>query len=103
MNEYMSFSQATEISVVSMLIVFALLYAISLVLSCFKFIPKEKVIAKINTNKETGSKEIKNPEGVTFEELEKDGDMLVAAMVASMEASGENRINNFKIVSIREI
>ncbi len=29
--------------------------------------------------------------------------MLVAAMVASMEAAGENKVNNFKIVKIRQI
>ena len=105
MNINMSFFEGVQLSVISMLIVFLLLYVISLVLSVFKLVFKEKsvekkVIAKTVT---TPAKVVTNTKGITFEELEKDQDMLVAAIVASMEATGENKNNNFKIVSIKQI
>ena len=92
MNINMSFFEGVQLSVISMLIVFLLLYVISLVLSVFKLVFKEKSVEKKVIAKT-----------VTFEELEKDQDMLVAAIVASMEATGENKNNNFKIVSIKQI
>ena len=93
MNINMSFFEGVQLSVISMLIVFLLLYVISLVLSVFKLVFKEKsvekkVIAKTVT---TPAKVVANTKGITFEELEKDQDMLVAAIVASMEATGENK------------
>ena len=105
MNINMSFFEGVQLSVISMLIVFLLLYVISLVLSVFKLVFKEKsvekkVIAKTVT---TPAKVVANTKGITFEELEKDQDMLVAAIVASMEATGENKNNNFNIVSIKQI
>ena len=94
MNINMSFFEGVQLSVISMLIVFLLLYVISLVLSVFKLKSVEKkVIAKTVT---TPAKVVANTKGITFEELEKDQDMLVAAIVASMEATGENKNNNFK-------
>ena len=98
MNINMSFFTGVQLSVISMLIVFGLLYVISLVLSAFKLIFKEEKIEK-----KTSSKTIQNTKRISFDELEKDPDMLVAAMVASMEAAGENKKNNFKIVSIKQI
>ncbi len=103
MSEYMSFLQALQISLVSMLIVFILLYAISLVLSCFKFMPKEKVIKTQNTSVKNSENKIQKQSQITSEELENNIDMLLVTMVASMEANGENKKNNFKIVSIKEI
>lgn len=105
MNVNMSFFEGVQLSVIAMLIVFLLLYVIALVLSAFKLVFKEKPVEKKVAPKTTTTpvKTVVNPKGITFEELEKDQDMLVAAMVASMEASGENKKNNFKIVSIKQI
>lgn len=105
MNVNMSFFEGLQLSVISMIIVFALLYVIALVLSAFKLVFKEKVTEKKVVVKQTSTpvKTVENPKGITFDELEKDQDMLVAAMVASMEAAGENKKNNFKIVSIKQI
>lgn len=105
MNVNMSFFEGVQLSVISMLIVFLLLYVISLVLSVFKLVFKEKTVEKKVTSKSviTPAKTVVNTKGITFEELEKDQDMLVAAMIASMEATGENKNNNFKIVSIKQI
>ena len=105
MDINMSFFQGLQLSIISMLIVFGLLYAISLVLSAFRLVFKEsKEIKEIIEKKvSTPVKEVVNSKGISFEELEKDQDMLVAAMVASMEAGGENKVNNFKVVKIRQI
>ena len=105
MDINMSFFQGLQLSIISMLIVFALLYAISILLSAFTLVFKEsKEIKEIIEKKvSTPVKEVVNSKGISFEELEKDQDMLVAAMVASMEATGENKVNNFKIVKIRQI
>lgn len=105
MNIDMSFFTGVQLSVISMLIVFGLLYVISLVLSAFKLIFKEEKIEKKTSSKIvcTSAKTIQNTKGISFDELEKDPDMLVAAIVASMEAAGENKKNNFKIVSIKQI
>lgn len=105
MDINMSFFQGLQLSIISMLIVFGLLYTISIVLSAFRLVFKEsKEIKEIIEKKvSTPVKEVVNSKGISFEELEKDQDMLVAAMVASMEAAGENKVNNFKIVKIRQI
>lgn len=105
MNINMSFFEGLQLSIIAMLIVFILLYAISLVLGAFELVFKEKKVEKKVVPKSSSNpvKVVNNPKGITFDELEKDQDMLVAAIVASMEASGENKKNNFKIVSIKQI
>lgn len=105
MDINMSFFQGLQLSIISMLIVFGLLYTISIVLSAFRLVFKESKEIKEIIEKKVSIpvKEVVNSKGISFEELEKDQDMLVAAMVASMEAAGENKVNNFKIVKIRQI
>ncbi len=41
--------------------------------------------------------------GVDWEQLEADEDMMVAALVASMEAAGENRDTNYRITRITKL
>lgn len=104
----MSFLAGIELSVVAMLIVFALLYVIALILGTFKTLFKSEQ----NNTKEKVKKNVKEQVPVTpaveeskkisFEELEKDNDMLVAAMVASMEMAKETK-NNFRIVRIKQL
>lgn len=102
----LNFSSALELSVVSMLIVFLTLYGISLVLSSFEKIFKstkeeiKKVEEKIE--KKVVSKVLPKQD-ITYEQLEKDEDMLVAAIVASMEAAKEHKNTNFKVTRIRQI
>jgi len=110
MND-ISLGYGVQLSIMSMLIVFVLLYIISLILQSFKVIFKEgkeekkpDVIAKTQVKNEIKTETvIVSKKGITFEELEKDQDMLMAAMVASMEASGENKESNYKIVSIKQL
>ena len=107
-----------QLSIMSMLIVFILLYLIALILKSFKVIFKEEnkkeksetiVESQVQEevkeeNKEVQSRKIlESKNGITFEELENDQDMLIAAMVASMEAAGENKESNYRIVSIKQL
>lgn len=102
----LNFSSALELSVVSMLIVFLTLYGISLVLSSFEKIFKstkeeiKKVEEKIE--KKVVSKVLPK-EDITYKQLEEDEDILVAAIVASMEAAKENKNSNFKVTKVRQI
>jgi len=106
MND-ISLVYGVQLSIMSMLIVFVLLYIISLILESFKVIFKDgkeqkkaDVIVKPKVKTETV---IVSKKGITFEELESDQDMLTAAMVASMEASGKSKESNYKIVSIKQL
>lgn len=102
MNE-ISLGYGIQLSIMSMLIVFVLLYVISLILESFKVIFKEKDIKEKVVPKIKEEKVVESKKGITFEELESDQDMLIAAMIASMEASGENKESNYKIVSIKQL
>lgn len=105
MGDKITFLAGIELSVVSMCIVFFLLYAISLVLSSFDFLanrmtkqPEEKKETAVE--KEVVKETVKQ---ISFADLEKDEDMLVAALVASMEIANECKDKNFRIVNIKEI
>lgn len=107
---HVSIVYGIKLSIMSMLIVFVLLYFISLILESFKILFKENKSKEKNISKkiEKQKKEVKvekiiNDKGITFEEIEKDKDMLIAAMVASIEASGEKKESNYKIVSIKKL
>jgi len=116
MMEKISMMTGVQLSIMSMLIVFVLLYIISLILESFKVVfkkdnekTKSKTIVESQVKQEEKKPEIKeekvleSKEGITFEQLENDQDMLMAAMVASMEAAGENKESNYKIVSIKQL
>lgn len=98
----MSFFEGLQLSVISMLITFVLLYVLALILGSFKYVFDDK---KKQNNVVVKKEEIKKVEtiGVTYEELEKDEDMLVATMVATMEANGENKNSNFKVTRVRQL
>ncbi|MDP0488300.1 MAG: OadG family protein [Fusobacterium sp. JB020] len=116
MMEKISMMTGVQLSIMSMLIVFVLLYIISLILESFKVVfkkdnekTKSETIVEPQVKQEEKKPEIKeekvleSKEGITFEQLENDQDMLMAAMVASMEAAGENKESNYKIVSIKQL
>lgn len=105
-----SIGYGIQLSIMSMLIVFVLLYFISLILESFKILfkenkSKEKSISKKieNQKKRVKAEKITNEKGITFEEIEKDKEMLIAAMAASIEASGEKKESNYKIVNIKKL
>lgn len=99
-----SLISSLEITMISMFIVFAILGILSSILTLFKFIQpeeKEESTKKVVTTKssEVDSSERKrfNPEDIKSEE------MRVAMMIASIEAAGENKDANIRVVGIREL
>lgn len=93
---------ALEITIISMFIVFAILAILSSILSLFKLIPAENsgaVEKKINKAVQPQQVEKKrfNPEEIKSEE------MRVAMMIASIEAAGDNKDANIKVVGIKEL
>ncbi len=88
-----------EITVISMLVVFAILAVLSFVLSLFKYIPAEEIKSeniKKNTLEKVERKRF-NPEDI------KDEQMRVAMMVATIEAVGEEKDATVRVVGIKEL
>lgn len=100
-QEQMTFAEGLQLTAIAMAIVFILLFVISLILGLFKYIPQEKKIEKPK-RKKPAPVAVK-PAGVNWNELESDEDMMVAALVASMEAAGENKDTNYKITKITKL
>ncbi len=92
---------ALEITLISMLVVFTILAILAFVLSLFKYIPAEKVVEiKKATPAVTPAKverEKFDPSKITSEE------MRVAMMVACIEAAGEDKDANIRVVGIKEL
>lgn len=92
-----------EITLISMLVVFSILSILAFILSLFKHIPAEKVIKEIkkaplkNDIPKKVEREKFDPSKITDER------MLVAMMVASIEAAGENKDSNIRVVGIKEL
>ncbi|MGL5349322.1 MAG: OadG family protein [Cetobacterium sp.] len=94
---------ALEITLISMLVVFTILAILAFVLSLFKYIPAEKVVeikkatpAPTPTPKKV-EREKFDPSKITSEE------MRVAMMVACIEAAGEDKDANIRVVGIKEL
>ena len=94
----MTFAEGIQLTVIAMGIVFILLFAISLILEVFKYIPQD--IPKVVSAKSPVAPVVA---GVNWAELEADEDMMVASLVASMEAAGENKDTNYKITRITRL
>ena len=99
----MTLVEGLQLTAIAMGIVFILLFAISLILEMFRHIPQDE-------QKKVPSRPAAAPSapsvagaGVEWSELEADEDMLVAALVASMEAAGENRDTNYRITRIKRL
>jgi len=98
----MTFAQGLQLTAIAMTIVFILLFIISLILGLFKYIPQEKKI-EAPKRKSPKVKTVATPAGVNWNELEADEDMMVAALVASMEAAGKDKDTNYKITKITKL
>ena len=96
----MTFAEGLQLTAIAMGIVFVLLFAISLILEMFKHIPKDEP-------KKAPAKPAMAPAvtaaGINWSELEADEDMMVATLVASMEAAGENKDTNYRITRITKL
>lgn len=89
-----------EITLISMLVVFAILAILAFVLSLFKYIPAEKV-QEVKKATPAEPKKVErekfDPSKITSEE------MRVAMMVACIEAAGEEKDANVRVVGIKEL
>jgi len=97
----MTFTEGLQLTAIAMGIVFILLFAISLILEMFKHIPQDA--PKPAASKTTPVPSAPTTPGVDWAELEGDEDMMVAALVASMEAAGEDKDTNYKITRITRL
>ena len=97
----MTFAEGIQLTIIAMGIVFALLLAISLILELFKHIPQDT--PNIVPARPTPSTPAPVVAGVNWEELEADEDMMVASLVASMEAAGEDKDTNYRITRITKL
>ena len=98
----MTFVQGLQLTAIAMGIVFILLFAISLILEMFRHIPQEAAKVAAKPAAPAPSAPAVAP-GVDWEQLEADEDMMVAALVASMEAAGENKDTNYRITRITKL
>ena len=98
----MTFVQGLQLTAIAMGIVFILLFAISLILEMFRHIPHGEVKAAAKSAVPAPSALASAP-GVNWMELETDEDMMVAALVASMEAAGEDKNTNYRITKITKL
>ncbi len=106
----MTFLQGVQVSILAMLIVFVLLYAISLVLESFKTIFKEKEVvtpaAKQATPVKQAAPVVQAPapvQGVSFQDLEGDEELMLAAMVATIDMAGDKDLSNYRVVSAKRL
>ncbi len=97
----MTFAEGLQLTAIAMGIVFILLFAISLILEMFKHIPQDE--QKKVPSRPGPTPSVPAVAGVDWSELEADEDMMVAALVASMEAAGENKDTNYKITRIKRL
>ncbi|WP_297404722.1 OadG family protein [uncultured Cetobacterium sp.] len=99
-----SLMTSLEITLISMIVVFSILSILAFVISLFKYIPGEKVEAKVKktvvakkVSKEEVTRKAFDPSQIKCEE------MRVAMMVASIEAAGEDKDATIKVLGIKEI
>ena len=97
----MTFVQGLQLTAIAMGIVFILLFAISLILEMFRHIPQEAAKGAKPAAPAPSAPAV--APGVDWEQLEADEDMMVAALVASMEAAGENKDTNYRITRITKL
>ncbi len=98
----MTLSQGLQLTVIAMGIVFVLLLAISFILRLFVHIPGDAPKVEVKKPIPTKTPSVTS-EGVDWSQLEADEDMMVAALVASMEAAGDNKETNYRITKITRL
>ena len=98
----MTLMEGLQLTVIAMAIVFTLLLAISIILTGFKHIPQDAPKAAPKPTAPTPAPVAAAP-AVNMADLEADEDMMVAALVASMEAAGEEKDSNYKVTRITRL
>ncbi len=101
----MTLLEGLQLTAIAMLIVFSLLIAISGLLTLLKHIPDDSN-KKVDTKaprKSTKPQEKIMKDTPNWSQVEKDEEMLVASLVATIEANGENTDKNYKITRITRV
>ncbi|MGL5122714.1 MAG: OadG family protein [Fusobacteriaceae bacterium] len=98
-----SIYESIIVTAICMGIVFSVLIVISGILTLFKFIPAE-IIAKKNTIEATKSESVLVAENrkINVDEI-KEEKMVIAMLVASIEAAAENENAYIRVKGIREL
>ncbi len=102
-QEQMTFAEGLQLTAIAMGIVFVLLFAISVILELFRHIPHGEKKPEAKPAAPVSRAPAVESAGVDWAELEADEDMMVAALVASMEAAGENKDTNYRITRITKL
>ncbi|GLI57512.1 hypothetical protein PM10SUCC1_30260 [Propionigenium maris DSM 9537] len=102
-QEQMTFAEGLQLTAIAMGIVFILLFAISVILELFRHIPYGEQKSETKPAPPVQKAPAVEMAGVDWAELEADEDMMVAALVASMEAAGENKDTNYRITRITKL
>lgn len=97
-----SLMTALEITVLSMFVVFLILSLLAFILSLFKHIPQEKIVEnKVKPKQDLKTEPVQrakfDPSKITDER------MLVAMLVATIEASKDENNSNVRVVGIKEL
>ena len=102
-QEQMTFAEGLQLTAIAMGIVFVLLFAISVILELFRHIPHGEKKSEAKPTTPAPRVPAVEAAGVDWAELEADEDMMVAALVASMEAAGEDKDTNYRITRITKL
>lgn len=100
-TDVISFGEGLLYSALAISIVFLVLVVIAVLISFLRHLPDKQVAAKPTTVVNT-VKPASPVRAVSFAELEDDEDKLVAAIVASMEATGEDKDAKYVVTRITQ-
>lgn len=99
-----SLMTSLEITLISMIVVFAILSLLAFILSLFKYIPGEEEKPQIKKPVLGKKEEVKKPVKKSFDPSQiTSEEMRVAMMIASIEAAGEDKDSTVRVVGIKEI
>jgi len=99
-----SLIEGLKLSLVSMTLVFILLYFISLILYSFKFFKRKEKVEAVEEDLVNSKKPlVQNENKIDLSKIEEDEELLAAVIVATMEASGENKNSNYRVTKMRRL
>lgn len=98
----LSLGDSLFITVIAMAIVFFILILIASILGLFKYIPQEEIVTKNNEVKENNPKDAIKNKKFNPDEI-KDENMIIAMLVASIDAANEDENAYIRVRNIKEI
>lgn len=99
-----TFVEALQITGIAMLIVFLLLYIVSLILSLFKVLLPDVDGKKVENQKRINNKQVEKTSNSDWKiKALKEEESMIAMLVASIESNSKSDEKNYRVVKIREI